>query len=258
MGRRAHGLGRIEVANLPMVGWTTMLMGDLAATRTIAGEARDSAERVGNARAAMIAHNTFAHLGIEEGNVEEAVTSAGRIVEISEALGALRFKAYGLNEKAQAYLLKGDRDMAMEIAQEASGIAEAASVAFTGAWIQSTIARLTPDRDAALAALARGKEILAAGAVSHNHIFFRREAIEVCLGFGEVSEAARHIAAWEAYHEGETTPWTDFFIGRARVRIAALTDGPSESLDREIDRLVSVAAEIGFAQYTEALEAART
>ena len=51
-----------------------------------------------------------------------------------------------------------------------------------GALLGVSVARVS-------AALARGEAMLEAGAVSHNHMFFRREAIDICLGYGDPAGA---------------------------------------------------------------------
>jgi hypothetical protein len=69
--------------------------------------------------------------------------------------------------------------------------------------------------------LARGEALLAADAVSHNHFFFREDAIDASLDAGDLDEALRHAEALERYASREPTPWSRFVVARARALVAA-------------------------------------
>ena len=66
-------------------------------------------------------------------------------------------------------------------------------------------------------AIARGEAMLDAGSLSHNHLWFRRDAIDASLAAREWDEALRHAAALERYAAAEPLPWSDFFVARARA-----------------------------------------
>src|SRR5437870_2646083 len=50
---RQHGFGRLEVANLPMVGWTAMHLAEIGAAVAFGHEAIALAQRASQARAEM-------------------------------------------------------------------------------------------------------------------------------------------------------------------------------------------------------------
>ena len=74
------------------------------------------------------------------------------------------------------------------------------------------------------AALAEGEAVLAAGAVSHNCIFFNRYAIEACIAAKDWAAVEHHAAALEHSMAKEPLPMTDFLVSRARLLAAAADD----------------------------------
>jgi hypothetical protein len=66
-------------------------------------------------------------------------------------------------------------------------------------------------------ALAEGEALLAAGSPSHNHLQFRRDAIDACLDAEDWSGAEFHSDALESYTHEEPLPWSGFFIARGRA-----------------------------------------
>ncbi|MGH8203135.1 MAG: hypothetical protein ACREST_00910, partial [Steroidobacteraceae bacterium] len=58
---------------------------------------------------------------------------------------------------------------------------------------------------------------LAGGCVSHNHLEFRRAAVEFNLRHGDVGEARRHVVALADYTRDEPLVWSDLIIRRAEL-----------------------------------------
>lgn len=253
---RANGFTRIEVANLPMVAFTTLLMGDYAEARRLAQAAADAAERVGNERAAIIAYNTFVALANDQGDIEGARRAGARIVALSRTLGATRFESYGLAMQGWTEMLAGDLATARDVLERALALARASTMGFCGPWILSIMAQVAADRDQAFRCLAEGDAILEAGAVAHNHHFFRRDAIDVCLQHADRDGVDRQIAAWQAYVADERTPWTDFFLARAAALRAVAAAESGAELRAELDRLIAVADTMALRGHDLALRAA--
>ena len=67
----------------------------------------------------------------------------------------------------------------------------------------------------------RSARALEAGAVSHNHFFFREDAIDASLDAGDLDEALRHADALERYASREPTAWSVFVVARARALVAS-------------------------------------
>lgn len=252
----AHGFGRIEAANLPMVAVTSWYRLDLAAILREAAAARDLALRVGHTRGAIIAAHAagLAHLlrldlAAAEATIEEAQA-------LTAAIGARRFEAENLMFLAEARLLGGDRATAAGLAEEAMRVARETALGYVGPSILGLIAWAADDPGPRRAALAEGEALLAQGSLSHNHLWFRRYAIEAALTAGDVDEALRQAAALERYTAAEPLPWGDFLVARGRA-LAAHARAPRDPDTRaELVRLRGEAGRLGVAALQTALDAA--
>ena len=96
-------------------------------------------------------------------------------------------------------------------------------------------------------------KILAAGAVSHNIIFFNRHAIEACVGAREWDNVEHYAAALERGMDDEPTPMTDFHVARARL-IAAAGKGRKDEV--RLRALIDQARAAKWQAVIPALEAA--
>ena len=70
------------------------------------------------------------------------------------------------------------------------------------------------------AALEEAEELLRAGAVSHNHLLFPRDAIEVYLEAGDWDRVERSAVELEQYTRSEPLPFADFYVMRGRALAA--------------------------------------
>lgn len=253
----ANGFGRIEVANWPMVAWSALLLGDYAGARTNAEQARLAAERVGDDRSAIIAWNAVAMLALDDGDADAAVAASRQIVDLSERLNASRLASFGLNTLGMALLLRGDRAGARAAVSDAMEAARAA-VLFVGPWIHSTKAAVQDDRAAALDDLAAGEALLQPGVPAHNHFFYRRTAIDVCLHWRNWDEAVRHADALEAYVGAESTGWTRQVVAAARGLAARGRGEAGAEVEGVLEAARRLAGEIGMVRSAAVLDAALT
>jgi hypothetical protein len=76
--------------------------------------------------------------------------------------------------------------------------------------------------------MAQGEALLADGALSHSHFWYRGDAIDAALEAGDAAEARRHADALERYASVEPTPWSDFTVARARA-LADVIDGRADA-----------------------------
>jgi hypothetical protein len=75
------------------------------------------------------------------------------------------------------------------------------------------------------AALAGGEALLAGNGLAHNHLHFRRDAIDACAHAGDAAGVLHHAAAREAVTEAEPLPWSTFHVARARALATSQGDG---------------------------------
>lgn len=228
---RAGAFGRIEVANAPMLAWSTMLIGAYNEGVAEAERAWQQAKAAGNDRAAIIALNALATASSDRGDLELGEARGKEIVRLSEHLQSGRFKSYGLNLLAEIAYYRDDHQAARGLADQALAEAEASAIGFCGPWILGIRARIKGDSSEALDDLAHAEEVLACGAVAHTHFFFRRHAMEYALEQGKAAEVERQAAAFERFLDDQGTPWSDLFLRRARL-LAQLYRGEAQDLER--------------------------
>jgi class 3 adenylate cyclase/tetratricopeptide (TPR) repeat protein len=247
----AHGYRRIEAANLPMLAWTLMLELQFSTAVEHNRRALSLAEQIGHRRAAMIALDGFAHFYHETAQPRPALEACSSGLAIARALGARRFIAYYLMLQAHREFEAGDPDAAKTIG-EANEMARE-TPGFVLPWGLGVAAIIADNAEDRAAALAEGEEVLAAGAVGHNLIFFNRYAIEACLAAKDWAGAERYAAALESGIAAEPLPLTDFLIARARALAAA---GRGQKEEPELRRLLTEARRIGWQAVVPSIEAA--
>ena len=148
----------------------------------------------------------------------------------------------GSRQKAlllEARLLRdeGRRSEALRILDRAMAVSRETGIGYLGAAIAGEIAAVAGAADVRGRALAEGEAILAAGAVSHNHLWFRRRAMEVALSARDWDAVERHAAALEGYTRSEPLPWADFFVARGRALAAHGRGSRGTVLTAELARL---------------------
>lgn len=149
--------------------------------------------------------------------------------------------------QAELHRLAQRRANALADAEEAVKISRETGPAFLGPFALGALALASADPTVRQAALAEGEALLRAGAVSHNHFLFRRDAIDACLISGDWEGAERSAAALEDYTRSEPLPFSDFYIARARALAAhgAHRSNP-ELLAAELDRLCEDGERLGL------------
>jgi hypothetical protein len=106
------------------------------------------------------------------------------------------------------------------------------------------------------AALAEGRDLLAAGSASINHLYFHRDAMDVYLTLGELDLVLEHADALAAYTGQEPLPWSQFFIARGRTLVAHARDPGDLGTRSMLAHLRRQADEIGFHVAARALDEA--
>lgn len=235
---RTHGLGRIEVANLPMVSITAMWCGEIERENATALEAIQAAREVGHSRAEMIAHHAAFFCKRSSNELLAARRHAEAAVELARRLGARRFEAEGLLWEADIDYLAGDRARALEIVRNAVAITREVGMTYMGPAILGGLALITDDEAERRTASAEAEALLEASSISHNHILFRIYAIEACLKAGEFDEAGRHAEALANYCPEEGLNLIMFFADRGRVLARAGRGEGPEKFAEEADRLI--------------------
>ena len=242
-----HGFGRIEVANRPMLAFTQWFTGDTRGALAVADTAIARAARVGHRRAEMIGHHAAFFCRHALTDFEAALRHAEAALTLAQQLGARRFETEALVFLAELHRLTGRRAEALANAEEAVKISREMGTAFLGPFALGALALASDDPTARQAALEEGEELLRAGAVSHNHLLFPRDAIEFYLEIGNWDGVERTAAGLEQYTRSEPLRFADFYVARGRV-LTALGRGQSDmaELAAELERVRDEGERLGI------------
>jgi class 3 adenylate cyclase/tetratricopeptide (TPR) repeat protein len=214
---RASGAGRIEVANLSMVAHTQVYLNDFSGALATTQAAVELAARVGHHRAEIIAHNAACNVFRTTGEFRRAKLHAERALTLGRQLGAKRFEAVSLNDLAMVARAEASSAEVVDLLYRALAISRQTGLSFVGPWILGHLAVTTENPIERVAALTEGEEILRQGAVSHNHLWFFRYAIDASLNSRDWDGAERFCTALREYTRPEALPWADFFVRYGRA-----------------------------------------
>jgi class 3 adenylate cyclase/tetratricopeptide (TPR) repeat protein len=253
---QAGGFGRIEVANASMVPITRLLTNDLRGALEDALSAIALAQRVGHERAEMVASHSAHQALLLLGDLEGASVHTDRAHELALKLGSKRFEAESMAFRAEIFRAEGRLPEALALQRQALEITRGIGMSYQGPMILGGIAAMSDDPDERRAVLEEGEQLLAAGSLSHNHVYFYRDAIDACLRAADWDRAERYAAALEAYVAPEPLPWTNFLIERARALARHGRGERSASLRTALEQLYRTAETAGFRLMLPDLEAA--
>ena len=253
---RQHGLGRIEVANWPMLAFTRWFADDASTALDEALAAIEAAVRVGHGRAEIIAQHAAYSCRHALCDFEAAWEHIERALTLSRKLRARRFEAQALAFRAELLRLAGRRSDALSDLGKALTISRETGMAYMGPCILAIFALVTDDPRARDQALHEGEELLGAGAPSYNHYLFRRDAIEVCLGIAAWDSAESHAAALENFARPEPTPWTGYIVERGKALAASGRGRRDTALLAELARLKKEGERLGLKITIPAIELA--
>jgi DNA-binding SARP family transcriptional activator len=212
---REHGAVGLALSNAPM----------LALTRAVCGEVREALEdctaivaeavRFGDPRSELLTRDIEAMISLYRADYERMRRACDRGLVLARQLGARRFEAELMTLQGHAIGELGGAPDAQVLLQRASALALEVARTYCGPWCLGIQALHTPNADRARELLAQGEALLADGCVSHNHLEFRRAAMEFGLRHGDIRETRRHAAALAAYTADEPLAWSGLVIARA-------------------------------------------
>ncbi len=241
---RERGFGRLEVANLPMIGWTQLHLNELRGAVELGHQAIDLAMRAAQPRAELIARVMVVWIdGLIRCSADAVSEPLDRALALAGSLRAKRFEGQLYGCRALVALRSGQRGLARMHAENALGICREHGMGHTGPWILGVVALVEIDPTARAAAIAEGEAELLRGCVSHNHIFFRDMAIDAALESHDWSLVESLCAKLEAYTAAQPLPFSDFLITRGRALARLGREGCDAALLAELSRLRDQAVE---------------
>lgn len=196
-------------------------------------------------RAELVARTAAAPALIEMLRLEEAAVEADAAERLSERLGARRFLPECLSFQARISRIEGQHDRAEMLARKAVDISleNEAARAFAGPWSLGTLALVARRADTRIDALAKGAEMLESGSVSHNHLWFFRDAIVASLRAGDHVAAAGFADKLKAFTAPEPLGWSSFYIDLAHC----LAGGRNADVRAELTAIGDRATDAGLA-----------
>ncbi|UCG96140.1 MAG: AAA family ATPase [Burkholderiales bacterium] len=235
------GLIKVQIPNRCMVGHCMYYANRMDESIAAVREGLEEARRIGQAQTEIFALNSLGLLLAWKGEYRPAEQALTAGMPLARAAGARRYLAAMLCALAEVRLAEGARDEAGALLDEALEIARQSGMAFAGAWILSVMACAEPNGEQARRLLAQGETELLSPCVSHCHLHFYRNAIDVSLRQQDWRNAARYAAMLEQYVRAEPLPWAAVLIERA---LALATAGSGERSEALLDRLQGIRAEI--------------
>jgi class 3 adenylate cyclase/tetratricopeptide (TPR) repeat protein len=242
---QAHGLGRTEVANRPMLAITNMWWGESKDAVEIALDSIVASQRVGYSRAEMVAADAAFLAHMMRGELDLARPHAERSLALARRLGARRFEAEAMSFCAELDFLDGNQAKALNDAREAVKIVREVGLTYMGPTILGVLVLVTDDAKERRAASAEAEALLDAGSISHNHLFFRMFAIDAFLNAEEFDEVERHARKLAGFCPEEPSPHVMFYAHRG---IALAREGRGErtaELVKEMSRVIAEGERMG-------------
>jgi tetratricopeptide (TPR) repeat protein len=205
---RAHGLGKVEVANLAMLGIISVFfLARVEDGLAISLEALKLAMKVGQRRAQVIALQGCAWAWIEMADFVRARPYAEEAVQLAQSIGAKRFVTEGMWYVALCLEQEGRVDESAELLRDAFVLSQE-MVTFFGPPILGALAAITADAEERKRCLEEAQRILQLGCPAHNHAFFYRPAIDLSLRLGDWDGAERYAELLQSKFSEESVPWS--------------------------------------------------
>jgi class 3 adenylate cyclase/tetratricopeptide (TPR) repeat protein len=254
---RKHGFLRVVAANLSRRGQTFTYMNDLGSAMADCCEAMELARKIRQPRAEMIAAIVAAYI-TEINNPIEGEKWSRASLEIARRLGARLFESINLEYLGRFAAQLGNDAEAEDLIQKAIAIMRESDsgMRFLAGRSFGALALVTQDEQRRWWALKEGEELLRRGVPAHNHLWFYRDAIEVCLRRAQWDGVEKYAKALETYTRAEPLPWSDFFIARGRALGAFRRGRHDDEIVLELQRLRDEAEQVGLKNALPALEQA--
>ena len=252
---RQRGLGRIEVAHRPMLGFCRLYLNELRQADNDGVEAVRAATIVGQPRAELLGEMASVLASHELGAYDAMKAPLDRGLSLSRQLGARRFEAIFLDMCARFSLAGDRRAEAVKFRQEALAILREVGMQMNGATILGGLAQTAASDVERDYLLTEAEETLRQGAVGHSHLWFYRDAVETMLIAKDAARAMNYVTALEEFTRDERLPWSDIFIARGRALASALQKPVSDDLARELAAIRDAMVEVGLRAFLPLLEA---
>ena len=249
-----RGLDAVTLANLSLRGHMRLYLCRIDDALEDCRRAVEMSVAAGDRRAEVMARGScLGKVLFERGafsEADQAFTAAGRL---ATELGAHRYEALNLLFRAKVALDTGSRGAALEHGHRAVAVAREAGPRFCLPLALGVVARAEATADACRAALGEAEELIAAGCLAHNPLWFYRDAALAVVAHGWPNEARRYAQALRAAFATETVPWCDLVAAGVDALAARLQTGDRAMVESIMQR----ARALGFVGWARTLDEAQ-
>lgn len=218
---RSHALSDVEAVNLPMRGLIRYFRNEPSAGLDDCMCAMRLAVRIGSHRSELIAcSGAMAWILLDQGLLQDAQTQIDNALRLSRRLDNKRFEAHALVNQARLDALRGQPDLARARAEQALLLCQGQGAALTAPLALGLLALLGRSEAERSLALQRGAQLLRDGMRNPACLLFLRDALDACLGHGDLDAAETFALQLEQYTRDEPMPWSSALLRRARSHSA--------------------------------------
>ena len=218
------GFAKVQIPSRVMVGHCLYYANRMDESFEQIRLALEEAQRFGQVQAEIFAQESLGLLLGAKGDFAPAELALLSGIPLARRAQSRRYLSAMLYSLAQVRLAAGAHPEARALLDESLALARQTGPAFAGPLILSGIACVEQSHADAKRALGQGEALLREPCVSHCHLHFYRNAIDVSLHWRDWDEALRYAAALETYVSAEPLPWVALVIERGRA-LAALGSG---------------------------------
>ena len=244
-----HGLLRIIPANQCMIGDCMSFELDFDGGLRQIAAARAAAIRIGDRFAEMFAGESESYVLLSAGRIREAEGPTETALDLAAKLGARRYEAFLRMVLASVRLGQNRAHEARQLLDTAMLVAEATGLGFCGPLICGAQALARGSGADGRAWIDRGEALLQHAGLVHNHVFFRKAAMEWAISAGDWPMVERMAQALVAYTAAEPLPYVDFMVSHVRA-LAALARNPQDlQAAATMERLAATARAVDLRLY---------
>ena len=207
---------RTALMNRCMIAITGAFLLELDSSLAEIALALEASREIGHRVAEVMADESAGLVLIDAERYDDARAPLERSLALARRIDSRRFTALDLMLLARVAWHDGDRERARALLDEGWTLCRSIDPRFAGGLAYGSMLTMARDEDERRSLLAQGEALLRAAPLSHNHLWFRRDAIETSLAAGDLDEARRHADALDARTRAEPLPWSDRLVERGR------------------------------------------
>ena len=249
-----HGLGKIEVSNRSMVGWSRVHMMEFREALQDGAACAEMAARVNNLREGGQGHTLAGYCAKMLGAYEDSVDWSEAGLAFYERIGAPVFSLNSYGLLAEAYAYTGQMADARLSIAKAMNILESSGQSFLGPYILAVAATLAESDEKSLTLVEKAVSILDAGCVSHNYMWFTNIMVNFELQRGNSAAALEHANRLEIYNQRQPLLYSSYLVSRTRAEASLIANAHDPQARQKLQAVAAIAEAAGLRRDVEAIK----